>query len=185
MTAQILEQFQLASDSFTNLLANVQADQFAAGTPCTDWSVQELVGHVVNGNLMFVRLFTGAEPPVVDIAGDPAEAVSVSTKALREAASAEGALDRAYNTPMGERPGGRLMAVRVLEFSVHGWDLAEATGQSFEVPEAAIETCYAVLRAMFPETDRSGPQYGAVQEVGADATPTQKLAAFAGRAVAA
>ena len=85
---------------------------------------------------------------------------------------------------MGERPGGRLMAIRVLELSVHGWDLAKATGQSFELPEAIVETSFQVLRATLPE-DRNGLPYGPEQQAGPEASPTQRLAAFAGRTVTA
>jgi uncharacterized protein (TIGR03086 family) len=184
MTAKIMEQFEVATDSFTNLVASVRPDQIAIQTPCPEWSVQELVGHVVKGNLMFTRLFTGAEPPAVDAVGDSVAAISVSAKALREAASAEGALEHIFSTPMGERPGGRLMAIRVVELSVHGWDLAQATGQSFELPEAIVETCFQVLRAMLP-ADRNGLPYGAEQQAGPEASPTQRLVAFAGRAVVA
>jgi uncharacterized protein (TIGR03086 family) len=183
MTAEILERFRLATDSFTNLVAGVRPDQLAILTSCPEWSVQELVGHVVKGNLMFTRLLTGAEPTAVDAAGDPAAAISGSAKALREAASAEGVLGKTFNTPMGERTGGRLMAIRVLEQSVHGWDLSQATGQSFELPEPIIETCFAVLRAMLPE-DRNGLPYGPEQQAGPEATPTQRLVAFAGRTIA-
>jgi uncharacterized protein (TIGR03086 family) len=183
MTAEILEQFQLASDSFENLLGGVRPDQLATQTPCPDWSVRELVGHVIKGNLMFTRLLSGAEPPAVDAAGDPAAAISGSTKALREAASAEGVLGKTFNTPMGERTGGRLMAIRVLELSVHGWDLAQATGQRFELPEPIVETCFAVLRATLPE-DRNGLPYGPEQQAAPEAGPTQRLVAFAGRTAA-
>lgn len=184
MTAEILEQFQLATDSFTNLVAGVRPDQLGIQTPCPEWSVQELVSHVVKGNLMFTRLFTGAEPPAVDAVGDSVAAISVSAQALREAASAEGALERTFNTPMGERTGARLMTIRVVELSVHGWDLAQATGQSFELPEVIVKTSFETLRAMLPE-DRNGLPYDAEQQAGPEASPTQRLAAFAGRAVAA
>jgi uncharacterized protein (TIGR03086 family) len=184
MTADILEQFQLATDSFTKLVAGVRPDQLAIRTPCPEWSVQELVSHVVTGNLMFTRLFTGAEPPAVDAVGDSVAAISVSANALREAASAEGALERTFTTRMGERTGAGLMTIRVVELSVHGWDLARATEQSFELPEVIVETCFEMLRAMLPE-DRNGLPYGAEQQAGPEASPTQRLAAFAGRAVAA
>lgn len=184
MTVQILEQYQLAADSFKNLVAGVRPDQFATQTSsCPEWSVQELVGHVVKGDLMFTRLFTGAEPPAVPDA-DPVAAVSASTKALLEAASAEGALEKTFTTPMGERPGAGLMTIRVVELSVHGWDLANATGQRLELPEAIVETCFAMLRRMLPEGRDSLP-YGAEQPTGPEASPTQRLVAFAGRTVAA
>jgi uncharacterized protein (TIGR03086 family) len=184
MTAKILEQFQLASDSFESLVAGVHPDQLAIQTPCPEWSVQELVSHVVTGNLMFIRLFTGAEPPAVDAVGDPVAAISISAKALREAASAEGALERTFTTRMGERPGAGLITIRVVELSVHGWDLARATGQSLKLDESIVETCFGMLRAMLPE-DRNGLPYGPEQQAGPEATPTEQLAAFAGRAVVA
>jgi uncharacterized protein (TIGR03086 family) len=184
MTAEILKQFQLASDSFEKLVADVLPDQLAIQTPCPEWSVQELVSHVVTGNLMFIRLFTGAEPPAVDAAGDPVAALSISAKALREAASAEGALERTFTTRMGERPGAALITIRVVELSVHGWDLAQATGQSFELDESVVATALGMLQKML-SGGRDGMPYGPEQQAGPEATPTDQLAAFAGRAVVA
>jgi uncharacterized protein (TIGR03086 family) len=184
MTANILEQFQQATDSFGKLVAGVRPDQLTNQTPCPEWTVQDLVGHVIKYNLMFSRLITGAEPPAVDASGDPVEACSASAAALHEAASAEGALEQTFNTPMGARTGAVLMTIRVVEVSVHGWDLAKATNQSFELPESIIDTCLEMLRTMLP-ADRSGTPYGAEQQAGPDASPTDRLAAFAGRAVAA
>ncbi len=183
MTVEILEKFQIANDYFGNLVAGVSPDRFAAPAPsCPEWSVQELIGHVVKGDLMFTRLFTGAEPPAVPD-DDPVAAISASAKALLEAASAEGALEKTYTTPMGERAGAQLMTIRVVELSVHGWDLAHATGQRLELPEAIVETSFGMLRRMLAE-NRDKLPYGPEQPAGPDASPTERLVAYAGRAIA-
>jgi uncharacterized protein (TIGR03086 family) len=180
----ILEQFQLATDSFTKLLVGVRPDQLATQTPCPEWSVQELISHVTKGNLMFTRLITGAEPPAVNGAGDAAAAVTASAKALLEAASTAGAMERTFVTPMGERNGARLMIIRIVELPVHGWDLATATDQRLEVDERVIETAFAHLRPML-SGDRAGMPYGPERTVSPDAAAIDRLAAFAGRAVVA
>ncbi|MFI7601286.1 TIGR03086 family metal-binding protein [Actinoplanes sp. NPDC049681] len=184
MTVEILGQFQLATDAFAKLAAGVRPDQLALKTPCPEWSVRDLIDHVVKGNLMFTRVITGAEPPAVDVGADPDAAVLASSKALYEAASAEGVLTQIFKTPMGERPGGRLIAIRINELSLHGWDLAQATGQGFELPDPVIATCFQVLQAILPE-DRTSTPYDAEQPAGPDASPTQRLIAFAGRSVTA
>jgi len=50
----------------------------------------------------------------------------------------EGALDRSYRLPMGERPGREALAIHQADLLIHGWDLAEATHQDASMdPELA------------------------------------------------
>jgi uncharacterized protein (TIGR03083 family) len=54
-----------------DLVAGVRDDQWDAPTPCTAWSVRDLVNHFVGGNLMFADIPAGHRPfeppqPVAD-----------------------------------------------------------------------------------------------------------------------
>lgn len=41
---------QRAQDAFAALLANVRADQLGGPTPCSEWTINDLIEHVVGGN---------------------------------------------------------------------------------------------------------------------------------------
>ncbi len=42
--------FERAQDAFAGVLANVTPDQLDAPTPCSEWTIRDLIEHVVSGN---------------------------------------------------------------------------------------------------------------------------------------
>jgi uncharacterized protein (TIGR03086 family) len=183
MTDKALEQFDQAAAALESVLASVKPLQFDAPTPCHEWSTRELINHVVGGNLMFAGIVTGNGPTATqDYGDDLLGAFRNSYATLREAFSADGVMERTFQTPMGERPATRLVTTRVVEMGLHGWDLAKATGQNFDLPQDVVDACLNQLRAMLP-TDRQGLPFSDERPIAADATPTDQLAAFAGRTV--
>lgn len=147
--------------------------------------MRELISHVVSGNLMFTNLVTGAGAPAGgDPLGDDAvEAFRSSLGKLRDAFSAEGVMDRTFQTPMGERPAARLVTTRLAEMSIHGWDLARSTGQVIDLPEPVVEAALAQLGMML-SGDRTGMPFDAERQAPEGAPHADRLAAFAGREVA-
>ncbi|MBV2156586.1 TIGR03086 family metal-binding protein [Kitasatospora sp. SUK 42] len=184
MTANDLELLNVAGAAFEAVLKEVKQPQLTEPSTCDGWSVRELVAHVVSGNLMFVRLVTGADvAPGEDVLGDdPVRAFRESQDGLWRAFSGEGVLERVFQTPMGERPASRLVAVRVVELGLHGWDLARSTGQAIDLPEPVMTAALAQLRMMLPD-DRSGLPFGVEREAPEGASAADRLAAFAGRVV--
>ena len=45
------------------LVSNIRPEQWAAPTPCTDWTVRELVSHLVGMNRVFAALLADEPPP--------------------------------------------------------------------------------------------------------------------------
>ncbi|HYQ35942.1 MAG TPA: maleylpyruvate isomerase N-terminal domain-containing protein, partial [Mycobacterium sp.] len=41
---------QRAQDAFAGVLANVGPEQLGAATPCSEWTIQDLIEHVIGGN---------------------------------------------------------------------------------------------------------------------------------------
>jgi uncharacterized protein (TIGR03086 family) len=124
-----------ADDGFTQRLALVRPDQWAAPTPCTAWDVQTLVNHVVGANRRYTMLLHGATADEADATrsadhlGDSPLASFVATAAELNAALREpGAMSRVAQHPAGERTGAQLLAMRVLDVALHTWDLARAVG---------------------------------------------------------
>ena len=55
--------FQRAAAVADATVSAVRPDQLGQPTPCTEWTVRQLISHMLAGNLFFVSLATGAPPP--------------------------------------------------------------------------------------------------------------------------
>jgi uncharacterized protein (TIGR03086 family) len=178
-----LDRFDRAAATAGTVVDSVRADQYGDPTPCTEWTVRQLLNHLVGGNKMFTARLTGG--PDVDRAADhvgPDHVASfhASVADLRTAFAADGALDGMYPGPFGEAPGHTLARMRVNELMVHAWDLARATGQSTDLdPELAAE-CLEDMRRL-QEAGRGAPMFAPAQAYPEDATVADQLAAIAGR----
>jgi uncharacterized protein (TIGR03086 family) len=181
-----LERFDRAAATATTVVDAIKPEQYDEPTPCADWTVRQLLNHLTGGTKMFTAMVTAGEP--VDRAADhvgPDHAASfrAAVADLRAAFAAAGALDGVYNGPLGEAPGTMLARMRVNEMMVHAWDLAKATGQSTDLaPDLAAE-CIEDIRGV-QEAGRAQPMFKPMQDISADATVADRLAATAGRTVA-
>jgi uncharacterized protein (TIGR03086 family) len=178
--------FALLEDTgtaFAAVLKGVTPQQLGEASACAGWSTKELADHVISGNLRFAGLVGGTPPAADSPPDDLGTAFATSLQTLAEAFAADGALERPFQTPMGERAGRQLLAIRIVEMSVHGWDLARSTGQAIELPATVVEAALTQLRTMLPEGERTGLPYGSEQPTPAGASDADRLAAFAGRKV--
>lgn len=113
----------------------VRADQWDAPTPCTAWSVRDLVNHVTAEDLWVVPLMEGSTIDAVgdrldgDVLGD--DPVSSALEAAKHAVSVV-----AERLPRGERvhlsygdeDAGEYVRQLAADHLIHSWDLAAATG---------------------------------------------------------
>jgi uncharacterized protein (TIGR03086 family) len=166
-------------------IAAVRPDQLDDPTPCTQWSVRQLINHLVTGNLTFVSMVAGTPPPDRSkdhLGEDPTGAFRETVGRLRTAFAADGALDRTYPTPFGPGPGTRIVTMRVIEMMTHSWDLAKATGQPTDLDPELAEYSLASFRAAGPIPRGGSSPFAAEQPLPAGASAADRLAAFLGRA---
>ena len=66
---------------------------------------------------------------------------------------------------------------------LHGWDLARATGQPFNVDSASVQACLGFAASMSEPGQEAGREglYGPVARVPDDAPDLDRLLSFAGR----
>lgn len=136
--------------------SGVIQDQATAATPCSEWSVLDLFNHLIGGLEFTAGCITGDVP---DIRPNEAESsyqgetdVAVLIRAYHtsvdralELAAETGALEQTAMTPFGEMPVARIMMGTVLDQLVHGWDLAQATGQDTTLDSEMVEFAYEML----------------------------------------
>jgi len=170
----------------SGLLGNVSAGQLGAPTPCADWDVKALTGHLVGGADMFAGMFGGESgaAPEGDLAGaDLAAAYEAAVGRLAAAAYAEGALDKTVSLGRMQLPGSAALSLATADHLTHAWDLARATGQSLDVPDELAEFAMSSWQGMIQPPMRDGKMFGAEQQAPAGASQMDRVAAFTGRTV--
>lgn len=184
-----LAQLATALDATGALVAAVRTDQWSAPTPCADWSVRELLNHLVGGNAAFAAILTGRTPPdrAADHLGDdPAAAYRAAGEALRAAFDEPGVLERVVSVPIGPVPGRVALHLRITEILVHGWDVATATGQpTTGLPADLAEHELVFSRGKLGDLPPGRRPFAPSQAVTDHAPAIDRLAALLGRPVTA
>ena len=187
---ELYEAFERAIALTAPIVKSVRPDQTDAPTPCTEWTVRDLLNHLVGTLWLSEGLFTDGVPrhpmapgglPGTDLAGDdPAAAYADASAAALTAAGAGDTLSRVHTTPFGDMPGPALAGFATLDLVVHGWDLAQATGQRASLDDALTGHVLAFAEQAITPDFRS-PRIGPAIAVAAEASLTERLVAFMGR----
>ena len=184
--APLVEQLGRAFDAVGGLISNIRADQWSAPTPCTDWTVRQVVTHLIGMNRVFAALLAGQPPPprpsAEHVEADPVGAYRDSAAALQAAFGQPGVLERAYPGPLGTATGAERLKIRLYDLLAHGWDLAQATEQPADLPDDLAAQSLAFARTQLTEQARPG-RFGPAQIVAEQAAAIERLVAFLGRPV--
>lgn len=174
-----------ALDQAGALIDAVQPDQAHLPTPCAEYDVNQLIGH-----LQAVVRRIG-----VVLSGQPFWSVprelettdwAAEWKAGRAATDAvladDAVLTREVTVPWGTVPGASAAASYIGELSVHSWDLAMAIGRLDLLDDTLATAALPAYMDKVPAEPR-GPEipFGPVVEVSQDATPYERLVAWTGR----
>jgi|tagenome__1003787_1003787.scaffolds.fasta_scaffold20953681_2 uncharacterized protein (TIGR03086 family) len=175
---------QLACDT----VAGVSPARLADPTPCTEFDVRALLGHLVAVLRRITSVASGApavgHPPLVtDVPDDGWAASARAALADVEAAWSDPAvLAREIRLPFGTLPGAAALASYTGELSTHTWDLAVATGQSPRWDEQVLTGALAAIHAKLPTAGRPpGVPFGDAFPVADDAPVIDRLVAWQGR----
>lgn len=162
------------------VVAGVSTEQLGDKTPCTEWTVRELLEHMI-GVVAGLGSAAGGQARVPFVLGvDPAAQFDEAATAALAAWRSPGVLDRVVDGGAGPMPGRVLAGINLLDTATHTWDLAIATGQPAELPESVAVAALEASRSIVSPEIRAG-RFGAEQSVTADASPTARLLAFLGR----
>lgn len=167
----------------------VRDDQLSDPTPCPEYAVRHLLGHLLGLALAFRDAGRKDLGPTTDTS--PQAAVPDIGPGWREALpQALDELAGAWRDPAawtGETraggvslPGAVAGAVAVDELVVHGWDLARATGQAYEPDPAALAATHPFLAAAADDPAR-GDIFGPVVLVPDDAPLLDRVIGLSGR----
>ncbi len=126
-----------ALETTVEIVAAVTADQLELPTPCAEWTLRQLLGHMIGQHYGFAASARGEtsdlsvwadRPAGADLHAAYAAAVADVTAAFAE----DGVLDRRLWLPEirdGARfPATMAIGFHFLDYVVHGWDVARSIG---------------------------------------------------------
>lgn len=141
----LAERFIVASAEFERRLSAVRPEQWGWPTPCTEWNVRQLVNHMAQANLNYLRLLRGGTRADflrfrdADALGDdPLGGFARSALACAGAFAEPGALALTLDHPLGPISGRRALAVRTTDSAIHTWDLARAIGADERLDDGLV-----------------------------------------------
>jgi uncharacterized protein (TIGR03086 family) len=158
----------------------VRSDQLGWPTPCSEWSVHQLVDHLVGGTEYLLAAVSGRQPvaPERTTSGDYRRGVQQVLAALTQ----PGAMERICVSPLGfDWPVAQAVAGTFMDVLIHTWDLARATGQDERLDPALVEVCIAMFVPEMPRQGREAGIIGPEVPVGEDASAQDRLLAVMGR----
>jgi uncharacterized protein (TIGR03086 family) len=182
---ELSELYERSVGGWTRVVEGVGDDQWQSPTPCTEWSVRDLVNHVVGEDLWTAPLVGGSTIEEVGdrfdgdlLADDPvgrARAAGVeATTAVAERLPNGGTVQLSYGEEQLEEYVRQLVADHV----VHGWDLAVATGADPALDPELVDA----VAGWFAEREELYRSAGAVGErATAGPDPQSQLIAAFGR----
>ncbi|WP_434587337.1 TIGR03086 family metal-binding protein [Streptomyces sp. A5-4] len=174
-----------------DVLAGVGDEQHANRTPCAEYTVRDLIAHVDEVSSGFAALAHGesgeggdvdpaTEPAAPDVSPDWRESVTKNVRALGDAWD-DPAAWHGRTVAAGVELANELWGkIAFTEMVVHGWDIAKATGQPFDLPQATLQACFDHVAGFVPNAPVEG-LWGPAVEVPADAPLLDRVVAVTGR----
>jgi len=180
--------FLTAASTARDLIAGTLPDRLSGPTPCPDYDVRALLGHLVAVLRRITAVAQGvplSETPreVTDVPDDGWD--EAATRALRELEavwSDDAVLERRLELPFGTMPGRVALTAYTAEVTTHTWDLAVATDRTVTWDDDVVGAALAAVREVLPPGSRP-PAIPFADEVRvpADAPLIDRLVGWQGR----
>lgn len=182
------------------LVESVRPDQLHLSTPCDDFDVEQLLGHILFALDRVVSVGRdeplGLQDEVVTSADWPGD-LAARTAAVEAAWADDARLAADVELPWATMTGAQALGVYVNEITVHTWDLATAVGRQVEFDTTVVATAMEAMERELPMADRTpiwesflagapadmefAPPFANALALPGDASPIDRLVAWNGR----
>ncbi|KAA5827075.1 TIGR03086 family protein [Saccharopolyspora hirsuta] len=142
----LFDHLRRTNEDFAALVGSVGPERWTAPTPCPDWDVRALVGHLVQANVIYRMLLRGGSSDQFLIVreqnalgDDPVGSFRSAAEECLAAFAEPGSLDRDVDYPFGPADGRKLLGLLIADTVVHTWDLARATGAPDELDPQLVD----------------------------------------------
>jgi uncharacterized protein (TIGR03086 family) len=170
------------------VLAGVTDDQLTSSSPCTEYTAGDLIDHVDQVSQGATALAqhtaqlpgTGTGPAAAHLDPGWRDRVARHLRELGEAWDDPAAWQGSGNVPGSDLSNETWGKITLTELVVHGWDIAKATGQPFDLPEHTLQACFDHVARFAPNAPVPA-LWGPPVDVAPDATLLNRIVAITGR----
>jgi uncharacterized protein (TIGR03086 family) len=178
-----------ARAQMAELVAAAKSEQMPAPTPCAEFAVRDLLGHVVGGCDRWALIGEGGnglalEPMVRGVADDEwSAAYEEASGRVAKAWADDASMEALVAVPWGSAPGRFAFHGYVMETATHAWDLACALGvDTAGLDQELAGFVLGFAREVLPP-ERRGAEvpFAEVHAADAGSAPCDRLAGWLGR----
>ncbi|MFC4536788.1 TIGR03086 family metal-binding protein [Sphaerisporangium dianthi] len=187
MEERLLELHAVAMDEFGLRVGMIAGGMWDAPTPCSEWTVRDLVNHLVAEQLWVPPLLAGETVESVGgrfdgdrLGDDPVAAWEEASAAAQRALAEPGALDRDVHLSYATVSARHYCMELTADLTIHAWDLARGLGADDRVDPRLMIAAYEHLLPMKDALAGSG-MFGEPVPVPDDADPQARALALTGR----
>lgn len=190
---ELLVMFESGLHEFGARVHAVREDQWDAPTPDSEWSVADLVGHLVEEHRWAPPLLHGLDlasarkvvegtrdlPVGGGVGANLAQEWDEASIASADAWTEADALERTVSLSRGDTPARQYLGEMTFDLCVHSWDLGTAIGYPHALPEDLVRHTYDAVKG-FGDMSGSG-FFDKPVDVPDDAPLIDRLVALTGR----
>lgn len=189
----LIELHRIAVLASVDVVSQVQETDLDRSTPCSEWTLSELLAHMTVQHHGFAAAARGhGEDPEVwrvrPLGADPVGAYRAAAEDVLAAFAEEGVLEREFTLPefrpVSRFPGSRAVGFHLIDYVVHGWDVARSIGADYRLDPRLEEIALKIALAV-PDADNRlapGAAFRPSLPGGEDATTLEKILTALGRA---
>jgi uncharacterized protein (TIGR03086 family) len=162
-----------------HVLHGIANDEWSKQTPCREFDVAGLTDHLMN-SITTIGAAVGAEFPERDETDSVERQVVLAARPALDAWQQRG-LEGTVGFGQGEAPATMMAGVLSLEFLVHAWDYAAATGRDVTAPDSLSDYVMGLAHKVITPQGRINIGFDDPVDVPADAGALDRLIAYTGR----
>ncbi|MDX3663536.1 TIGR03086 family metal-binding protein [Streptomyces sp. ID05-26A] len=183
----LIQAHGMAMTEFDRRVREIAPDQWSLGTPCREWSVRDLVGHLVHEQLWAPELLAGCTAAQVgdrfdhdNLGDDPLVSWVVAAAAAREAWLGPHALAKPVTVSSGKLDAEEYCWQMTTDLAVHAWDLARSIGADERIDPGLVSAVLAYVERNADEWSGSS-MFDSAVPVAPDADDQTRLIGLLGR----
>lgn len=184
----VIDLHRRALERARGVVSAVGDEQWQDPTPCSEWSVRDLVRHMTAECLWEPEILAGRSVEEIgdrfdgDVLGDaPQRAFDAAAQRSLGALGGLDDLQRTVHLSFGDVPVEVYLWQRFTDALIHSWDLAMATSQDIELDPVLCEAALEVNRPMVTDDVRAAGIIGPEVAIADDAPICDRLLGFLGR----
>lgn len=150
----------------TAIVSRLKADDLGRATPCGAWTLGELLAHMTVQHNGFASAAAGNGGDlsiwaVQPLGPDPVASYSAAAELVVAAFAGDGVLEREFAlpeiSPITTFPGPQAIGFHLIDYVVHGWDVARSIGVSYDLDPDLLDVALRIAQAVPDGPERLRP----------------------------